>query len=109
MGRSLLDRAPHALLAPSTGRRFVHKVGGGPTAVRPRGRRRPPAGLGRRAGSRAALARQSFKTAAVAYIEDFHPPADADNEISIIVRDLADGREQCFHIDLDTGETGPCS
>ncbi|MDP1601100.1 DUF5961 family protein [Phenylobacterium sp.] len=50
----------------------------------------------------------SFEAAAVAYVEDFHPPVDADNEVSVIVRDLDDGREHCFRIDLDSGDAAPC-
>jgi hypothetical protein len=50
----------------------------------------------------------SFEAAAVAYVEDFHPPVEAGNELSVIVRDLEDGHEHCFRIDLDTGETEPC-
>ena len=50
----------------------------------------------------------SFEAAAVAYVEDVHPPVDAANEVSVIVRDLDDGREHCFRIDLDTGETVSC-
>jgi hypothetical protein len=50
----------------------------------------------------------SFEAAAVAYVEDFYPPDGDDNEISVIVRDLGDGHEHCFRIDLDSGETGPC-
>jgi hypothetical protein len=43
----------------------------------------------------------------VAYVEDLHPPGDGP-EISVIVVDLASGHEQCFIIDLDTGEAEPC-
>lgn len=50
----------------------------------------------------------SFEAAAVAYVEDFHPPVDDDNEISVIVRDLDSGGEHCFRIDLDSGEAAPC-
>lgn len=50
----------------------------------------------------------SFEAAAIAYVEDFHPPVDEDNEVSVIVRDLEDGHEHCFLIDLDTGETQDC-
>ena len=50
----------------------------------------------------------SFEAAAVAYVEDFHPPVDEDNEVSVIVQDLGDGREHCFRIDLDSGEAAPC-
>ena len=48
----------------------------------------------------------TFEAAAVAYAEDL---ADgSDGEVSLVVRDLGDGREHCFTIDLDTGETAPC-
>jgi hypothetical protein len=50
----------------------------------------------------------SFEAAAVAYLEDFSPPTDDGHEISVIVRDLGDGHEHCFRIDLETGETEPC-
>ena len=50
----------------------------------------------------------SFEAAAVAYVEDFHPPVDGDNEVSVIVRDLNDGREHCFRIDMDSGEAASC-
>ncbi len=52
----------------------------------------------------------SFEAAAVAYVEDFSPPVESDErEISVIVRDLGTGHEHCFRIDLDSGETAPCS
>ena len=50
----------------------------------------------------------SFEAAAVAYVEDFHPLADADHEVSVIVRDLEDGREHCFRIDLQNGDAEAC-
>ncbi|MDP1873536.1 DUF5961 family protein [Phenylobacterium sp.] len=50
----------------------------------------------------------SFEAAAIAYVEDFHPPADADGEIQVLVCDLASGHEHCFRIDLDSGEAEPC-
>ena len=50
----------------------------------------------------------SFEAAAVAYVEDFHPPVDDNNEVSVIVQDLDDGREHCFKIDLDSGEAASC-
>jgi hypothetical protein len=53
------------------------------------------------------LSEPSFEAAAVAYVEDLHPPGDGP-EISVIVVDLASGHEQCFIIDLDTGEAEPC-
>ena len=51
----------------------------------------------------------SFEAAAVAYVEDFSLATDDDDhEISVVVRDLEDGHEHCFRIDLETGETAPC-
>lgn len=50
----------------------------------------------------------SFEAAAVAYLEDFHPPVGEDSEISLIVRDVGTGHEHCFRIDLDSGEAAPC-
>ncbi len=50
----------------------------------------------------------SFEAAALAYIEDAHPPADAENEVSLVVRDLEGGREHCLRIGLDSGQIAPC-
>jgi hypothetical protein len=50
----------------------------------------------------------SFEAAAVAYVEELHAPGD-EHEISVIVREVDSGREHCFRIDLDSGETAPCS
>jgi hypothetical protein len=47
----------------------------------------------------------SFETAAVAYVEDFHPPMTDEHEISVIVREVGAGHEHCFRIDLESGET----
>lgn len=49
----------------------------------------------------------SFEAAAVAYVEDFHPPVDGD-EITLIVREVGTGRQHCFRIDLESGETESC-
>ena len=49
----------------------------------------------------------SFEAAAVAYAEDLHA-VGADEALRIVVRDLENGHEHCFHIDLTTGETAPC-
>ena len=54
------------------------------------------------------LEETSFEAAAVAYVEDFHPPLGDDNEISVIVRELGTGHEHCFRIDLESGETDSC-
>ena len=50
----------------------------------------------------------SFEAAALAYLEEFHPPLDPDGEVSVIVRDLADGRQCCLCVDLHSGEAAPC-
>ena len=52
----------------------------------------------------------SFEAAAIAYLEhlDLAPPAGDDHDISVIVHDVATGREHCFRMDLDSGETEPC-
>ena len=50
----------------------------------------------------------SFEDAALAYLEACHPPADAEGEVSLIVREEGSGAEQCFRIDVETGRTEPC-
>jgi len=55
----------------------------------------------------------SPEAAAVAYVEDFaHDIPDGEaggGDLSILVRDEDTGAEQCFHVDLSTGETEPCA
>ncbi|HEY2752191.1 DUF5961 family protein [Phenylobacterium sp.] len=50
----------------------------------------------------------SFEAAAVAYVEDLHD-LPADDEIRIIVREVASGHEHCFVVDLHTGDAAPCA
>ncbi len=50
----------------------------------------------------------SFEDAALAFLGEHHPVADADNEVSLYVEDLDTGERQCFRIDPETGETAPC-
>jgi hypothetical protein len=50
----------------------------------------------------------SFEDAALHFVEAFHPAPDADHEVALIVEDCASGEQQCFRVDLDTGETAPC-
>ena len=50
----------------------------------------------------------SPEAAAVAYVEDFAHDAEDDGALALIVRDEETGREQCFRVDLETGETAPC-
>lgn len=49
----------------------------------------------------------SFEAAAVAYLEDVYLPLTDDLEISVIVEEVRTGREHCFRVDLDSGETAP--
>ena len=55
------------------------------------------------------VAETTFEAAAVAYVEDFPLSPDHAGEISLVVRDIESGREHCFRIDLETGETTPCA
>ena len=50
----------------------------------------------------------SVEAAALAYVADFHPPADLFGEVRVIVCDLEAGAEHCFRIDLEDGEAAPC-
>lgn len=50
----------------------------------------------------------SFEDAALHFAEDWHPQADADDEVSLIVEDCETGERQCFRVDLASGETAPC-
>ncbi len=50
----------------------------------------------------------SFEAAALAFVEDWHPAPDDEGDIALIVRDQQTGREQCFRIDVGTGEAAPC-
>jgi hypothetical protein len=54
------------------------------------------------------LEETSFEAAAVSYLENYDGADGNGREISVIVRSLEDGRECCFTIDLDTGETASC-
>ena len=49
----------------------------------------------------------SFEDAALQFVEHRHLPADGD-EAALLVEDCETGERQCFRIDLETGETGPC-
>lgn len=49
----------------------------------------------------------SFEDAALVYVEHQHPQEDGD-EAALLVEDCETGERQCFRIDLETGETGPC-
>lgn len=51
----------------------------------------------------------SFEAAAVAYLESHPVEAEADDQVRVIVHDVASGHEHCFRIDLETGETSSCT
>ena len=53
------------------------------------------------------VSERSFEAAAIAYLEDLHPPGD-ESEINVIVHEVETGHEHCFRIDLETGETAAC-
>lgn len=55
------------------------------------------------------LEEPTFEAAAVAYVEDYDAVTTLGEEaMNIIVRDLENGHEHCFRINLETGETQPC-
>jgi hypothetical protein len=61
------------------------------------------------ASSRAQLVEGAgFEEAALRFVEAFHPAAEADDAVSLMVEDCDTGERQCFTIDLHTGETTPC-
>ncbi len=51
------------------------------------------------------LEETSFEAAAVAYAEEFGLPLGDEREMSVIVRDIDNGHQHSFRIDLDTGES----
>jgi hypothetical protein len=53
------------------------------------------------------LSERSFEAAAIAYLEDLHPPSD-EAEVSVVVHEVETGHEHCFRIDLETGDTAAC-
>ena len=48
----------------------------------------------------------SIEAAAAAFAEDV-APTDA-HQLSVVVQEVDTGREHCFRVDLDTGDTVPC-
>jgi len=49
-----------------------------------------------------------FEAAAVAFVEVWAPEIADGGELAVVVRDIESGREHCFRIDLETGDTAPC-
>ncbi|RAK58443.1 hypothetical protein DJ021_00830 [Phenylobacterium hankyongense] len=50
----------------------------------------------------------SFEDAALHFVENFHPTANANDEVSLMVEACDTGERQCFRVHTDTGETAPC-
>ena len=48
------------------------------------------------------------EAAAAAFLEDWGLSDDGGHETTVIVRELQTGREHCFRVDLESGETQPC-
>ena len=59
--------------------------------------------------SRRVVIEPSFEAAALAYVEEWPHSIDDSKAVNVVVRDLENGHEHCFSIDLDTGETGECA
>ena len=52
-------------------------------------------------------AASSAEEAALVFLEHWSP-ADG-SEVSVIVKDCDTGRQQCFRLDLTSGEVAPCA
>jgi hypothetical protein len=50
----------------------------------------------------------NFQDAALHFVENFHPAANANDEVSLMVEECETGERQCFRVHTDTGETTPC-
>jgi hypothetical protein len=59
-------------------------------------------------GARRAITGRSFEEAALAYLEECHPPADSMGEVVLVVRQALSGHEQCFRIEVASGRAEPC-
>lgn len=51
----------------------------------------------------------TFQEAALTFVEHWFPPTGADDAISVVVVDQESGQQQCFRIDLDSGDAAPCA
>jgi len=50
----------------------------------------------------------NFEDAALAFVEVRHLEPDGGDEVSLMVADCETGEQQCFKVDLATGEAAPC-
>lgn len=51
---------------------------------------------------------KSFEDAALEFLEAWHPHADPDGDVTLVVTECETGREHCVRVDTGTGETAPC-
>jgi hypothetical protein len=50
----------------------------------------------------------SFEDAALHFVENFHPTANDNDEVSLMVEECGTGERQCFRIHTASGEAAPC-
>ena len=50
----------------------------------------------------------SFEDAALAFVEARHLEPDGGDEVALMVADVETGEQQCFRVDLASGDTAPC-
>jgi len=51
---------------------------------------------------------RSFEAAALRFCAEQHPQGDLFGEAAVIVEDCETGEQQCFRIDLGSGDAAPC-
>lgn len=51
---------------------------------------------------------RTFEDAALGFAEEWHAAAGADGDAVLIVEDCQTGEQQCFKVDLGSGEARPC-
>lgn len=52
---------------------------------------------------------ESFAEAAIMFTEIWRPEPEPDGDVSVVVIDEHTGEEQCFRIDLSSGDPRPCA
>lgn len=51
---------------------------------------------------------RSFEEAALLFTEVWHPAADDQGEVAIMVVDKETGAQRCYTVDIGSGEAEPC-
>jgi hypothetical protein len=51
---------------------------------------------------------QSIEDAAFAFVDRWHPPADASGDVVLMITDCENGRRECLRLDLSDGTAAPC-